>query len=308
MSRNRILIIGLGKVGASYDFKNSANQSLSHLNSIFKTSKFLSLDVQVFGYDKSSTACSEAKSYFKDINIVGNYHSFEKNFFQLVIICTPIKDLFLTYKSLINENISNHYLIEKPGFDSLSNLELCKEIADSKLVIGFQRRCLPSTNLLKKIIDLKIINKKATFDILIKYEGEALNILGHFLDVIEYIFPAPSRIEDRKINGELIITLVGEGFEVHIRTKKISPINSEQSSISCQGDINFEYLNSGRRILFLDNSKEIQLEIDAEAEINQMIGFESIDYLSWSMNNKDSMLTKIDSYMLNILIKNWGVR
>ena len=308
MSKNRILIIGLGKVGASYDFKNTANQSLSHLNSIFKTSNFLKLDTEIFGYDKSSIACEEAKNNFKNITIVNDYLNFEKNFFKLIIICTPIEELFATYKSVVNAKISNYHLIEKPGFNNLLELELCKEFVNGKLVIGFQRRCLPSTQLIKNIIELSILNKKSSFDILVQYEGEALNILGHFLDLIEYIFPTPLSIEDKKINEELSIILIGERFEVHVRTKKISPINSEQSSITCQGDINFDYLNSGRKIAFLDNNKEVQLEINAETEINQMIGIESIDYLSWSMNNKDSMLTSIDSYMLKILLKNWGVK
>lgn len=298
-----ILIVGLGKVGMTYDLNGPSSQILTHTRAIDTWSEVTKFSVDVTGVDPDPETQEPLKKIFKSSQWFASMEllEFEKSF-DLAIIATPISTIaFDTIQACERLNIKN-VVIEKPAAKSLLELETLISLpgADTNFIVGFPRPFLPSSNYLKERI--QSFGEEQAWKVDIHYGGSVLNILSHFLNLVEFLIE-PFELESYKfdVNKYLIAIFKSETGRLEIRTHQYSKFNDEKNEIFIAGPINISYTNSGRDFRideFQGSSKGDPVRIDCHEEISQMVGVFGNTYLRWASSGVKSNFTYLTSSSL----------
>jgi hypothetical protein len=118
MKKIRSIVIGLGKVGMGYDFKNTLNNPkkiLSHSNALNLHPNFLLCG----GVDNSISKKRLFNKKYKAEAFSNYLTAIKKTNPQLVIISTPIKTHYNILKTIIKIKNIKYILCEKPITDSI---------------------------------------------------------------------------------------------------------------------------------------------------------------------------------------------
>lgn len=303
-----ILIVGLGKVGMKYDLNAPKSQVLTHTRAIESWAKRTKTTVNMVGVDfdpeteKPFSKIFDSSQWFPNIDLVDSNVNFD-----LAIIATPIAsishDTIQAYKSL---NISK-ILVEKPAAKTKAELDKLTLISEScdNFIVGFPRPLLVSSNYLKNLI--QSYGEDEIWNVDIYYGGGVLNILSHFLNLIEFLIEpfllvSFSFTPDGYLNAEF----KSNNGRLIINTHQYSKINDERNRIHIQGPIIISYNNSGRDIQINDSRDTTHFDlaaINTHEEISQMIGNFGEKYLRWASYGEKSAFTYLSSSSLIETIK-----
>ena len=298
-----ILLVGLGKVGMTYDFKGPKSQVLTHARAINSWSISTNIVTNVVGVDldpdtqKPFDEIFNSSEWYPNIDLIDSERSFD-----LAIIATPIttiaQDTFHACKTL---NI-NKVVVEKPAATNMTELETLISLPQSEknIIVGFPRPLLPSSRYLRDQIQSFGANEIWKVDIY--YGGSVLNILSHFLNLVEFLIE-PFKLESFSFTSEEYLNAVfkSKTGRLLIHTHQYSELNDEKNTIYIQGPISISYTNSGREIRINNSKKEMNADLlgmNIEQEVSQMIGNFGDKYLKWVALGEESYFTRLTSSSL----------
>ena len=291
----RVLIIGLGNIALGYNLDPACVDFRSHASSIFEFSGHLPQEVMLFGVDTDSRKIDAAISskMFKKENLYSGIEKLPKIEFDLVLICTPIFTLSQVLHKVIVGLKFKKVLIEKPGAASFEeatyfNQEVCDPI---KFAIGYPRRVLPMG------LDIKEFLKSYVnygWDVRIRYSGDTLNILSHFIDLTEFLLGELTI--NRVILNENLYSFEGVGSmnpDIAISIQQTDFSNNNDHCLDIIGPVDFHYNEANKTFNCSDlefNSRFSQF-LPFDYQLTNMIGFECLEYFDWLVSGKESNLS-----------------
>ena len=298
-----IIIVGLGKVGMTYDFKGPSSQVLTHARAINSWSKSTNTAINVVGVDldpdtqKPFNEIFNSSQWFPNIELLKSKRSFD-----LAIIATPIATIAHdTYQAYKNLNIKK-LLIEKPAATSMTELETLISLprSETDFIVGFPRPLLPSSSYLRD--QIKSFGEDEIWRVDIYYGGSVLNILSHFLNLIEFLIE-PFHLESFSFTLDEYLHAIfkSKTGRLLIHTHQYSESNDEKNEIYIKGPISISYTNSGRDIRIVNSREEMNIDllgIDFQQEVSQMIGIFGNEYLRWASTGEESHFTHLASSSL----------
>jgi predicted dehydrogenase len=303
-----ILLLGLGNVGMRYDIGAPEDQVLTHLKAITNWGIKMNKNYKIIGIDTNPSTRSAFNSlvpnglWYENIDDVSPDTNID-----LAIIAPPINYISeLTIK--IFEFLRPSYLVvEKPAASSTIEIKSLQSIRDlsSNTIVGFPRTFLESSEYLKRIF--ADFDYKQNWQIEINYGGSVLNILSHFINLVEYFFGTfdyQSHFHDKE--GYLHASFQSQDKLITVNTKQYSKFNDEKCQIIFKGPVVVRYKESGRKIEIykstniLDSANQV---MDCRNEISQMIGIFAENYLNWFQTGIIKSPTKLDSNALFQTIK-----
>jgi hypothetical protein len=302
-----ILLVGLGKVGMSYDFSGPPSQVLTHAKAIHRWSGESLTSVNVVGVDIDSHTQLPFEKIFNSGKWFSRIESVDfKEHFDLAVIATPISTLATDAMEVSKRLSVEKFVIEKPAAANFSELKNLMSLPQAKedFIVGFPRPSLPSSLKLKRIINS--IGAEEPWSVSINYGGSVLNILSHFLNLIEFLVePFELQCSYVDTNKFLVASFTSKSGRLAITSHQYSLVNDEKNEIHFRGPIDIWYKNSGRHIRIADSRKGLSriIELDCESEISQMIGIFGRDYLNWASKDAQSNFTRLSSYSLFESIK-----
>lgn len=189
----KVGLIGLGKIGATYDLHNG--NLVSHLKTILSDERF-KLE---FGYDPSLTQCNKVIKKYELVNIYNEVSDIKKacKDIDILIVASPTDSHLNSIETFTNFLNPKILVCEKPIAGNLKDSQKIKSLCDEKdilLFCNFMRRSLPEfINLKKNIND----SSEIFYDVIIKYSGCFKNNGAHFIDFMNFVFGKPIRIISR---------------------------------------------------------------------------------------------------------------
>lgn len=265
----RILILGLGKVAIGYDLDNPNGFIKSHLFAIHKYAELNVVQIKVFCIEPNPVARMRALNIFPELFIVADIKHLPTREFDVVVNAVPIEYLHENTARIV-ENINfGHLVIEKPGVSSLREaLEFNSHFkSQSNVHIAYPRRTLTSTEFLK----LNLCQfKKEELRISIKYSGRRINILPHFLDLLEASLP-------QTVYDELTF------LDLEIENTAESNRDDHVIHFTNSENLDVRYENGGKFI-----STSYSRSHGFEEELISQIKFSSWEYLDTALGKKSS--------------------
>ena len=174
----KALVIGLGNIGAQYDFNK--DEILTHVKAFS-----LREDVELSVFDVNFKFKNTIVNKYKCLPFE-TYAEIDFRLFDIVSICTPTKLHSKILKDCLKVNLPV-ILCEKPiasDVFELDELKLLYEKSTSKVLVNYFRRFHPNYRDLQQVIkkeDKKIIR------IVVKYYKGWMNYASHALDIIQYL-------------------------------------------------------------------------------------------------------------------------
>lgn len=290
----RILIIGLGNIALGYDLDSGYVDFRSHAPSIFKFSARLPHEVILFGVDNDSRKVNAAISskIFKKDNLYSDIESLPEVEFDLVLICTPISTLNQILQKVIALLQFRKVLIEKPGVANFEEAISFNQVVrdPSRFAIGYPRRSLPTVLDIREFLRTYI---DCDWNVSIRYSGDTVNILSHFIDLTEFLL-GEITINKVTLNGNLHsfngVGSINPNINISIRQTDFS--NNNDHCIDLVGPVDFHYDEANRIFSCSDiefTSRFVQL-LPFEYQLVNMIGFESLEYLDWLVSDRATNL------------------
>lgn len=298
-----ILLLGLGKVGMTFDINCPQSQVLTHARAIKLWSTRTGTPINVVGVDlnpdtqKPFNMIFNSGEWFQSIDDLNS----ERNF-DLAIIATPITTIAeVTYHACKNIDIDK-VVVEKPAASNMVDLKALISLprSETDFIVGFPRPFLPSSIYLRD--QIQACGKNDTWSVNIHYGGSVLNILSHFLNFIEFLFE-PFELESFSFDSEefLRATFKSNTGRLLINTQQCSELNNEKNEIHIQGPLCISYINSGREIKIFNSGDVTNFaseSIDSHQEISQMIGNFGSKYLNWASLGEETHFTRLTSSSL----------
>ena len=303
-----ILVIGLGKVGMTYDLKNPIGQVLTHTRAISQWARETSTAVNVVGIDPQPQTKALVQEIFTRNEWYANFSDLEiRRSFDLAIVATPISTIAQDVLDVWSYLDIKKVVIEKPAAKNLAELEALISIPGAKdnFIVGFPRPSLPSSIFLRE--QIRILGENEFWKVDIYYGGSVLNILSHFLNLTEFLF-GPFRLDSFRFtsDGYLNAVFTSDSGNLVVHTHQHSESNNEKNEIYVEGPVTISYTNSGRDIrvgnLNEEATKSIS-KINFHNEISHMIGFFGEKYLRWASINEQSEFTHLTSTSLKQTIR-----
>lgn len=180
-------IIGLGKVGLTYDLDSNGhllpNQVMTHCRAI-SLSSFFEITCLV---DSESRAIDTAMSHyegsgFKSVQEVAPRQP------ELVIVSVPTSEQLQVIQAVTNSWDSTIFLIEKPFGNSLIESRKIRDLLlsrNAKVYVNYFRRYLPNFASLKTSSHFQ--GRGKLLKVTINAYGTLGNIFSHFLDLIIFL-------------------------------------------------------------------------------------------------------------------------
>jgi predicted dehydrogenase len=298
-----ILLVGLGKVGMTYDFNGPKGQVLTHARAINSWSKNNSTAIRVIGIDpdpetqRPFSGIFDSSEWYPNIELLDAHRSFE-----LAVIATPIATIAQDTLNVYSKLKVDKFVVEKPAAKNMVELQKLISLPNSQtnFIVGFPRPSLESSIYLKERI--KFFGNDKSWKVDINYGGSVLNILSHFLNLIEFLIE-PFELETFHFDSDEHLNAIfkSKSGRLTVQTHQYSKFNDEKNQISIKGPVEINYTNSGRDISIenLEEQEELRLlGIDFQDEISQMIGNFGDRYLSWAALETESCFTPLTSSSL----------
>lgn len=175
------LIIGLGKIGLTYDLNSKSKNKLTHISSILN-SKYFSLYGIVDVDNKKRKIC---KDKFKT-KTFSKLNEIKKKKIDLIIISTPTNTHFKTIKEVLLNFDTKVILIEKPATKSYTQIKKIYELAQEKKInvfVNYSRITDLSSKILKKCLKNEVFFRSEVF-----YSKSILNNASHFINLFQFFF------------------------------------------------------------------------------------------------------------------------
>ena len=303
-----ILVIGLGKVGMTYDFNGPIGQVLTHTRAISDWAKKTNTAINVVGIDPQPQTEALFKEIFTSNEWYANIDDLEiKRSFDLAIVATPISTIAEDVLQVCRYLDVKKVVIEKPAAKNLAELEALVSIpsAEGNFIVGFPRPSLPSSIFLRN--QIRMLGKNEFWKVDIYYGGSVLNILSHFLNLTEFLF-GPFRLDSFRFTSDnyLNAVFISDSGKLVVHTHQHSESNNEKNEIYVKGPITISYTNSGRDISVGNLNEEATRSISKmnfHNEISQMIGHFGNRYLRWAALNEVSEFTHLTATSLEQTIR-----
>lgn len=302
-----ILIIGLGDISIGYDFNSDSNCFRSHAYSINEFSKRLTLGCTLYGVDPDKIKIDRAKEskLFCDENLYRNIEDLPRIVFDLILICTPIFTLNSVLLQVFKGLSFKKIFVEKPGaatFDECNSFDQLS-IDHAGAIVGYPRRSLPFVQKLR--ILLKDYSEYG-WKVRIRFSGDPLNILSHFVDLTEFLLGDVVILESKKIDGLYVFSgsgLNNPNVSVSVIQTGLSNISDHQ--VELIGPINCTYSEKNKTFICADPkfTDEVSSLPTFEYQLTNMIGFESLEYLDWMISGPESNLSSRISFGYRSLLK-----
>jgi predicted dehydrogenase len=303
-----ILLLGLGNVGMKYDIGAPEDQVLTHLKAITNWGIKMKKNCKIIGIDTNP----RTRSTFYDLAPNGHWYENIDDVspdikIDLSIIAAPINYISALTIKLFELLRPSCLVVEKPAASSTIEIKSLHSIRDlnSNAIVGFPRTFLDSSDHLKRLFDN--FDHKQNWQIEINYGGSVLNILSHFINLVEYFlgtFDYQSHFHDK--DGYLHASFQSHDKLITINTNQYSKFNDEKCQIIFKGPVLVKYKESGRKIEIYkttNNLKPANQVMDCRNEISQMIGTFAENYLNWFQTGVIKRSTKLDSNALFQTIK-----
>lgn len=296
-----ILIVGLGNVGLGYDLKNESSL-LTHVKSIKKMAQLLKLNLVLHAIEPEVSKRIIFKSKYPNDHVYESVNFVLLTKFDLAIICCNTELIVSTCLDVLSKFKIKKILLEKPVTNKITAFENFAWQIDSntEVLVGFPRRTLPSSYFIKECIESNF--QSGEWEISMEIYGDILNIGIHFLDLIYYFygsFDISNFVKDCDL-----VTFKGVGNNFTLNVSQKSKVNEEKSNFYIKGPIQISYEEAGRRIAIGGKGFYPQMLLGSKLEIEQMIGFESMDYLNWMLNRNTSKLPSLfDTPLKELLSK-----
>lgn len=281
-------IIGLGKIGLTYDFDNSGqlkpNQVMSHCRSVSNSELFR----VKYLVDDNADRVKKAAQLFGGIGFQSLTEATAKASPQFVIISVPTDLHLKTLQLLAKEWNPSVYLIEKPfGSNSQEALQMASLLLnqDATVYVNYFRRYLPNFVSLKST---PIFRERGRLNsVKIKGYGTLENIFSHFLDLLLFL-ESPSTLG---------------------QTKKLK-IDSDSNVLKFQdpvSNIQFEFDGIGlftRDCEMILNYDDLTVFMSSSGRCLEIRDTEGILIEELKMDKYD--FDKYQSYVLKEIAKNFG--
>lgn len=292
----KVLIVGLGRVGWLYDYRNKASNSfLSHYKSILEIAKEKKYPIDLFFFDNDTNACSRflAETEEDPGRLLSSKYGIFDNKWDLIILAVNTENLITTLTPILKETSNPKIVVEKPftnkGYLLRNFLQTTTQAEQNRIRVGFPRRTLPSSRIIHREVSSWQIDKE--INITLQFSGGFANIASHFIDLLEYWF-GELEIESTSQHRNILIKGVTRPNLV-LKIEQTGETNKEDAKIICQ---DLEYTRSGRYI----NVRVGEKRVVFENEVDTMLLFESRDYLNWIINDGETVLTPINSKALDL--------
>ena len=221
-----VVIVGLGKIGLYYDFKENNNDYiLTHTKACMTHPSFnllggVDIDIQPREDFKSVTG----------LNAFSNIGFFKLNHIDLVIISTPshIRRSILT--SVLNLD-PQFILLEKPLALNLLEAEEILDMCHRRnigLAVNYFRRFNRGMNQIKRLIDKKLYGRMIQG--ICYYSGEFLNNGSHIIDLLIFYFGLPLKTKNISQDHESFFVscmMQYELFDLYILPSKMECSDGE---------------------------------------------------------------------------------
>lgn len=297
----RILLVGLGRVGWFYDYSQGLSATfLSHYKSIINTARREKYQIELFYFDKDKNACDKFLSITQEDsnNLLNSESELCDDGWDLVILAVSTNNLVSTLTPILRKTKTPKFVVEKPFTNKrevLKNfLESTSQEERNRIRVGFPRRTLPSSKKIHDLIKSWSIDRYTHLSL--EFSGGFSNIGSHFIDLLEYWFGQLEIVRMSSHRDILIRGIARPNLTVEIKQTGLT--NQEDATIICDG---FEYTRAGRHIKIYNETARTE-EI-FENEIEQMLLFESADYLNWIFHDKETFLTPITSKALDLSLR-----
>lgn len=287
----RVLLVGLGKVGFLYDVTNEL-ECLTHAKGVTRASLFYGKKLLLNALEPSPKKREMFVNVFSESNAFSRIEDLPNKVFDLVILACTTDEIVPMCLDLQEKIQCRYYLLEKPVCKNLDSMQLfaSKVSPELDIRVGFPRRSLPSVNYLKELLQTKYPSDEWSIKVVIG--GDFLNIGVHFLDLIYYLL-GDFAIKDLTYKKGLV-RFFAEGNGITIEGEQVGRVNTEDSLIELKGPVNIIYSKAGRLINLNNHSHISEFSINTAFEIQNMIGFEALDYTSWASGKDVSRLATLD--------------
>jgi len=248
-----VILIGLGRVGASDDFTRP-NVSRTHLSAILRNKHLKLIGI----VDSNSNQLQKAKSYFPEICNVKSFESIKEiNDFEVdIIVCAgPTSIRYDQIKLCVNLK-PRFILIEKPVAYSLQDcikIQTLLNLNNIESGVNYQRRLSPI------FLELFTNNLADIRSVFFKYSGGFINNGTHFFDLVSYYF---GKINKEDVSGKVIQKIENDDLYLDLSIK--SKHNFQINFISLRNSLYhiFEceiYYNNYRVSLFDNCTRKIKV-------------------------------------------------
>jgi len=281
-----VLIIGLGNVAIGYDLQANGNRRKTHLFSMNDILSEKGVHACFYGVDPDINAQLIALQSFPTINVFSSLLDLPEIRFDLVIISVPISESYAVTHLVIDRLHFRVLCLEKPGASSVKQANDLNMLFLKlpEVYILYSRRALPSSSTLRNIYADEFMGD---YQIEITYSGSSLNILSHFIDLLEFIFG--------------VETSMGSLSFKDMRVLQTSEQNMNDHRIKILGPICLDYSFGGKEILLVGTDGN-QIEFNSAEEISSQIWYTAHHYLSYFFDNMDmGFPRKISDSILDIM-------
>jgi len=300
----KILLVGLGRVGWTYDLetgKRSGDNFLTHYKSLKYIQSLSANHFELYVHDISQEVCTQFHKAQPWEKVLRTEDELFAHDWDLVVVATNTNQILKTVEKFSSLNKFTKFIVEKPV---AADLDTLKKFIDTnrtnslleRIRVGFPRRTLNSS---KKIKDIFNHYSKDDLSFEIKFSGGASNILSHFLDLVEYWFGTLQLI-DVDTKGRFSLLSVIKHPKIKIEVYQSGKTNNEDSTIVSKKKELFRYVKSGRLIEIYD--AKTKNKVVFKGEIEQMILSESIEYVQWGLYDNATILTSLPSSSIEIAL------
>ncbi len=280
----KVLIIGLGQIGLTYDINSSSREVKTHTRA-FLTNKSFEI---VAGVDPSG----EARSVFENCTGKKSFCSLEEldhcdRILDVIVVATPSNIRLKILKKLRQENYkSKMILLEKPIAMTVSEAIIVKRISldvAKSLYINYIRRCDPVLKKLKEMIcnDVYGIFLEASC----WYYGGVFNIASHYIDLCQFLlgetlflsFVSKKMVIDTDLVADFVLS-TGAGQKIYfysIEKKDIAlEFSFEKANVEILNNGNVVKVRnvSGQQVLSQTMLYEYQRNVVKEIELKFLMG------------------------------------
>ena len=261
-----VLVIGLGRVAFGYEDIYGDGFLRTHIMAIIELSQLMNLKVHIWGIDPNKDVRNAVNLRYPELILHENLETLPDIEFDLTIISTPTDVLFETVQKVGLQVQSRSVLVEKPGVNSSYEAEELNKLfaKNPNWYLNYPRRSLQSTKFLADRF-----KKRVPVFIDIKYSGETLNILCHYLDLLEYLFGQICTISRIGNNPEIYFGTLKDN-KIYFIAEKTGSDNTNDHQLRFISDSEvINYAECGKRILI--DSVESRSVMNFDSELSEMI-------------------------------------
>ncbi len=241
MLKRSTAIIGLGKIGLTYDLdefgKAIPNQTMTHCRSV-SSSQFFTLSYLI---DSSNEANRLAVHHYGGIGFASISEAADQNSPELVIVSVPTTSQLKVVLDIINVWSPKLYLIEKPfGSSAIESRQMrdALERQGARVFVNYFRRYLPNFISLKS--SSEFARRGSLRSVKIDAYGSVQNIFSHFFDLLIFF-------ESALVLGVSKKNILVSALGTIIFTDPDSKISFELSGIGqdacdCSMILNYDFL------------------------------------------------------------------